>query len=161
MTLTEFKGENKSIKYLNEREIETLIEKLKIGIRKEGYLCGVNINNHAYSLIDIEKYRLNNNNYLVFKVRNPWGITSTDFLEKSPILNSFATKNNDKYTLKSRLIVEDELKPLFGNFDSSPDEGIFYISSKNFANFLNQLIFVKIFSDVHLLNVNLGLKMKN
>ena len=56
-----------------------MIQKLKIGIRKEGYLCGVNSNKHAYSLIDIEKYRLNNQNYFVLKVRNPWGFNSTDF----------------------------------------------------------------------------------
>ena len=134
LILTGFKGEKKTIKYLTKREKDFLIQKLKIGIRKEGYLCGVNSNKHAYSLIDIEKYRLNNQNYFVLKVRNPWGFNSTDFLENSNILNSFATKNNnnDNYSLNTRLIVEDELKPLFGNFDSSPDEGIFYISSENF-----------------------------
>ena len=100
------------------------LAELRKGIRTDGYLFGVNTKNHAYSLLNIENYIINNINYQVLKIRNPWGSIGHNIFGENQ--NLIAKFNNKK------AIVEDELAPEFENFNNSEDEGIFYISKNYF-----------------------------
>ena len=129
--LTGFQGEEKIITILSDQN--KIIEDMKKGIRKLFYLYGVNTNCHAYSLLDVETYLVNNQNYQVLKIRNPHGKTGTHFLKENDILlRQFTIETNGTRKLRTRAIVEDELAPNFEQFNTTEDNGIFFVSKKYF-----------------------------
>lgn len=64
--LTGFQGDEKLITIVSDQN--KIIEDMKKGIRKLSYLYGVNTNCHAYSLLDVETYLVNNQNYQFLKI---------------------------------------------------------------------------------------------
>lgn len=104
---------------------DEILKDMKDGIRTYGNLYGVNSIGHAYSLLDIETINVNNDNYEVLKIRNPWGIIGKkQFFEgHENLLPQFENK---------KAIVEDQLMPRYEQFNNSPDTGIFFISKYYF-----------------------------
>ena len=130
LVLTGFDGEKILINNSpNEDRKNQILKDMENGIRKNGHLFGVNDYGHAYSLLDIETFLVNNINYKVLKVRNPWGETGTHFLD--------SLNNNINEDLRTRFrnrrdIVEDELVPRLEQYNNTIDNGIFFISKNYF-----------------------------
>ena len=134
--LTGFKSKYIELDQISGNNKEETIKELQKGIRNQGYLFGVNTYDHAYSLLDVEKY---DNNY-VLKIRNPWGIINgSDMVEKlfdnsqnnliDEFFQEYVDNNGKKFFLvKTRAIVGPELKKYFLNYKFPKDNGIFYIS---------------------------------
>ena len=126
LVLTGYQGKkiyfNNNITDARKNEI---LEDMKDGINRHGHLYGVNTKGHAYSLLKLETICVNNNNYQVLQIRNPWGsIGEKHFLKGNQnLMTLFQGK---------KAIVEDELMPKFEQFNRSPDTGIFYISKNYF-----------------------------
>ena len=143
LTLTGFKGEFKRFSNLkNDYEINVLFETIIKGIRKEGFLFGINTEEHAYSVLDIDIYNINNKNYRVLKIRNPWGkkgaFNLTENMENDIEFKEFIEINKKgKYEFKTKAIVEKELKHLFNDFCLTEDNGIFYMSEKYIFTFFH------------------------
>lgn len=110
---------------LNESQKKGILEDMKEGIRTYGNLYGVNTKGHAYSLLDVENYTINNTNYEVLKVRNPWGRVGEENIFKD-------NPNLRRLFLNKKAIVENELMSNFEEFNNSPDTGIFFISKNYF-----------------------------
>ena len=72
LTLTGFRGIYKELSEYNDKRY-LLFDTIKKGIRKDGFLFGINTKGHAYSVLDAEFYRGGDKLYRVFKIRNPWG----------------------------------------------------------------------------------------
>lgn len=126
LVLTGYRGKDFFfLNNLNDIQKSRILKDMKEGIRTYGYLYGVNTKGHAYSLLDIENYSINNNNYEVLKVRNPWGILGEENVFK-------ANPNLGIQFQNKKAIVEDELMPKFEAFNNSPDTGIFFISKNYF-----------------------------
>ena len=119
-------GFNAIFKNFINADINKIIEDIENGIRKQGYFYGIDDENHAYSLLDIETYLVNNIIYKVLKVRNPWGVTGNNFLKKKDN-DDYFNRLCDKFRNR-RDIVEDELVPRLGQINNTNDNGIFYIS---------------------------------
>lgn len=131
LVLTGFDGEKIIINNNpNEFRKNQILEEMERGIRKYGHLCGVNDYGHAYSLLDIETFLVNNINYKVLKVRNPWGVIGNQIFNSKDNINI----TNELYThFKNRRdIVEDELVPRLQQYNKTIDNGIFFVSKKYF-----------------------------
>ena len=138
--LTGFKSECLNLKILKEDEKKDILDKIKNGINKDGFIFGVSTENHSYSLLDVEKTKLDD--VYIIKVRNPHGIIGGNLAKnlndakKTNLLKMFFNKvKEDEYTPKKRYFVEHELESRFENFTFPEDTGIFYISSTYFFDF--------------------------
>ena len=136
--LTGFKSKYIKLKNIADKtEKKNFFDTIKNGINKEGFLFGVDTNNHAYSLLDVEETKFDD--VYVIKVRNPHGVIGSNLAKflKPELLKIFYNKNGKKYQPNRRYFVEPELESRFENFTFPEDTGIFYISSTYFFDFFN------------------------
>ena len=132
LTLTGFQGKTYELN-------KELFKTIKNGIRTEGFLFGINTEEHAYSVLDADIYNVSYRAFNVLKIRNPWGIMGEDKLTESinndEEIERFIEINRakGKFKFTTRAIVETELENTFKNFCSTYDNGIFYMS-ENYIN---------------------------
>ena len=133
LVLTGLHGEVKdfglSPEIFGKEEKKKLIEDMREHIRRKGSLYGAGFNGHAYAILNVQQYTINNNNYQVLQIRDPYGQVRLKEIYKHLDLKF----NNLK------AIVEDDLLPIFQEFNQTPDNGIFYISNKYFLQLFDSL----------------------